>query len=146
MPKADEVVIAVPDDAPKDQSGRSLMKPIFRKDTVLSGVQITLIIAGLVGFLVGALAIRYMNAGDVSKYPWWLNYLAAIAIAPPIIYTAYSFLRDPELGTFVGPELRNRVLICSVVYALTWLAMPVGEYVFDNYEMALGLWRWFRCW
>ena len=94
VPERQEVVIAVPDDAPKDSAGRSLIKPITRKETKLTSVQITLIAVSIIGYLLAALILRVMNDGDISKYPWWLNYLAAIVIAPPIVYSAYTFLRD----------------------------------------------------
>ena len=58
--KTEEVVIAVPDDAPKDSAGRSILKPIGRKETRLSGVQITLIAVSVIGFFVAALMLRMM--------------------------------------------------------------------------------------
>lgn len=136
--KSEEVVIAVPDDAPKDQAGRSLIKPITRTDTTLSSVQITLIAVGVIGFLLVALILRITTSEDVSNYPWWLNWVAAIAIAPPLVYSAYAFLRNQDLGMFTGSELRNRVVICSVIYAALWLAMPTARIAFLEY--GLGSW------
>ncbi len=137
--KEQEIIIDVPDDAPKDSKGRSVLKPIQRRDTVLSSVQITLIAVSVIGFLLVALLLRLMTEGDSSKVPGWLIYVAAIAIAPPIVYIAYSFLRDQDLGTFAGREFWVRVLICSVVYALLWFAMPLGCIAFnDKYD--LGSW------
>ena len=62
----------------------------------------------------------------------------AFLIAPPIVFGAYTFLRDQDLGSFVGKELWVRVLVCSVIYAALWLLMPIAKYAFDGYEM--GSW------
>ncbi len=64
---------------------------------------------------------------------------AAFAIAPPIVFVAYTFLRNQELGTFKGQELWFRVLICSTIYAVLWFAMQLGYIAFnDKYD--LGSW------
>jgi predicted Zn finger-like uncharacterized protein len=137
--KTEEVVIAVPDDAPKDSAGRSILKPIGRKETSLSSVQITLIAVSVIGFLLAALMLRTMYDGDTTQFPKWIVYLAAIAIAPPIVFIGYTFLRNQDLGSFKGKELWYRILICSAVYALLWLAMPLGYIAFnDKYD--LGSW------
>lgn len=137
--KSEEVVIAVPDDAPKDSSGRSILKPIGRKETNLSSVQITLIAVSVIGFMLAALMLRTMYDGDTAHIPDWVVYLAAIAIAPPIVFVGYTFLRDQDLGSFNGRELWMRILICSAIYALLWFAMPLGYIAFnDKYD--LGSW------
>ncbi len=137
--KTDEIVIHAPTEGPKDSKGRPVLKPIGRKETILSSVQITLIAVCIIGFLVGALVLRMMMEGDLSKFPSWLLFVAAIGIAPPVVYSAYTFLRNQELGAFVGRELWNRVLICSCVYAVLWFAVYLGAIAFnDKYE--LGTW------
>jgi hypothetical protein len=138
--KSEEVVIEAPETSgPKDSKGRSVLKPIGRDETKISSVQITIIAVCIVGFLLAALMLRMMTSGDFSKFPWLL-YLAAIAMAPPIVYVAYHLLRDQELGSFVTSELRNRVLICSAIYALLWFAMPLARIAFnDTYGLDTGL-------
>lgn len=137
--KAQEVKVHEPEMAgPKNILGESVLKPIERIETTLTGIHITLIASLIVGFLVCSLVMRLMYPGGVG-FPGFLLWISAIAIAPPICFAAYSFLRDQELGAFGQKELWYRVLGTSVVYALLWLAMPLGKYAFsDNYE--LGSW------
>jgi hypothetical protein len=137
--KEEEVVIAAPDTGVKDSKGRSIVKPIRRAETKLSQVQLTIIGVCVVGFLLAALMLRVMTGGAPDKFPVWLLGMAALLIAPPIIYVAYQMLRDTDLGTFDNNELRNRVLICTAIYSLLWLGLFIGKYVFnDNWE--LGSW------
>ena len=139
IPKQEEqIVIAEPEHGPKDASGRSILKPIGRTETRISSVQLTIIICAIVGFLLAALVLNIAIA-DKSKFPGFILWISAIAIALPICYAGYTFLRDPELGSFLGRELWTRIGICAVVYALTWLAMPLGKFAFsDSYE--IGAW------
>jgi DNA-directed RNA polymerase subunit RPC12/RpoP len=134
--KSEEVVIAAPKDAgPVDSKGRSILKPIRRKETRLSGVQITMIVVSIIGFVAASVIMRLMTS-DQSEFPLWLMGLAALLIAPPLVFVAYTFLRDQELDPFRGNELWGRVFICSAVYALTWIAMPLAYFAFnDSYEV-----------
>lgn len=134
--KSEEVVIQAPRaDGPLDSKGRPVLKPIKRKETVLSGVQITLIVASIIGFLMAALVIRMMIE-DPAAFPNWLLGLSAFLIAPPLVYVAYAFLRDQELDPFRGQEIWVRVLICSAIYAIAWAAMPLAAFAFDDkYEI-----------
>ena len=95
MPE-DEVVIEAPKPkGPVDSQGRSILKPIGRKETTLSAVQITLIVASIVGFLALALVMRFMmpNAAD---QPMWLLALSSVVLAPPLVFASYAFLRDQK--------------------------------------------------
>ena len=138
----EDVVIHAPADGPKDSQGRSIVKPIRRTETTLSNVQIAILAASIIGFLIGALTLRLMlgstNPGETSQVPTWLLAVAAIGIAPPIVYVAYLMLRDQELGTFVNRELWNRVLLCSGIYALLWAGFWLGSYAFPGNN--LGAW------
>ena len=59
--KSEEVVIAAPKETgPKDSTGRAILNPIKRKETILSGVQITLIAVSIIGFLAVAFLLRTM--------------------------------------------------------------------------------------
>ena len=135
--KDEEVVIHAPETGPKDSTGRPVSKPIARQETNLSGVQIAIIVSSIVGFFVCAFVMNIM-VPDKDAFPMPVLWAAAILIAPPIVYGAYTFLRDQELGSFLGQELWGRVGACSAIYALLWFFMPVAEYAFDGYEM--GSW------
>lgn len=139
IPTADEeVVIHSPDTAgPKDSQGRSIVAPIRRKETRLSSVQVTLIVTAIVGFFLGAVVMNMM-VPDKTKFPMFVIWLAAVLISVPIVFGAYTFLRDQELGSFRGRELWIRVGICSLVYVALWGLMPIAKYAFDGYE--LGSW------
>jgi len=130
--KTEEVVIAGPKATAVDSKGRSVLSPIRRKDTILSPIQLTIIIASIVGFLVAAFVLRSMLP-EAKDFPLWLMGISALLIAPPLVYVAYAFLRDQDLDPFKGSELWARVGICSAVYAITWIAMPIAYYAFNNH-------------
>jgi predicted Zn finger-like uncharacterized protein len=133
--KDEQVVVHEPEiSGPKSITGEAVLNPIRRKEVKLTGVHITLIASLLVLFLICALVFRFMFPDKVD-FPSWILWISSIAIAPPICFAGYFMLRDPELGGYVGKDLWVRVLICSVIYALLWFAMPLGKYAFsDNYE------------
>ena len=133
--KSEEVVIEAPKvDGPVDSTGKAVLDPVKRKETNLSPVQWTLIIGSIVGFLAIALILRF-SIGDVSQFPLWLMAVSAGVVAPPLVFVAYTFLREQELEPYRGQELRTRVGICSMIYPITWLAMPVACFAFnDSYE------------
>ena len=115
--KTEEVVIHAPeDDSPKDSKGKSVFVPVTRKETDVTRTGL-LMTAGAVlaafGFAVG---LR-VTGGT----PLVAQILGAICLAPPLVWAGYSFVREQELEPYVGPELRNRVLICSAIYAALWL-------------------------
>jgi hypothetical protein len=130
----EEVKIHAPEVGPKDSKGRAVLKPIARKETKVSGVQLTIIICGVVAFLALALVMRLMI--DAAEFPQWLLILSAVAIAPATAYAAYTILRNQELGSFSRDELIKRIAICSVAYAVLWVAMPAAAFAFnDRYEL-----------
>lgn len=133
---SEAVVIEAPKAAgPLDSQGRPVLKPIKRKETVLSAVQLTIIIVSIIGFLAAALVFRFMIE-EPSEFPYWLMGFSAFLIAPPLVYVAYAFLRDSELDPFYRQELWARVMICSAVYAISWIAMPLAAFAFnDSYEV-----------
>ena len=131
--KSEEVLIAAPTaSGPVDSKGQAVVKPIRRKETVLSSVQLTIIAVSIIGFLAAAYMLGQAYA-DSTKFPLWLMGLSAVLIAPPIVYVAYAFLRDAELDPFRGQDLWGRVLICSAIYAIAWAAMPLAYLAFDNH-------------
>lgn len=138
IPTPEEAVVI---EAPKpkgavDSKGQSVLKPIRRKETKLSSVQLTLIISSIVAFLIAALMMRVMLETP-SDLPSWLLVIAAIVLAFPLAFVAYAFLRDQDLEGFRGNELWIRTGICSAVYALSWIALPIAAFAFNgSYEAA----------
>lgn len=133
VPSADEqVVVHAPEHSgPKDSKGRAILKPISRQDTRLSGLIITLILAGIALFIGSAILIRGMYP-DKNLLPYWLLALGAVLVAVPISFAAYTFLRNQEAAAFAGQDLWVRIGICSGVYAALWLLMPLMEYAFPD--------------
>lgn len=136
IPTADEqVVIHAPEHSgPTDSSGRAILKPISRSETSLSGVQITLIVASILGFFVVAFVLRQMIT-DKSNFPIALLAVGALAVALPIVYVAYTFLRNQDGAPFVGQDLWYRLGICAAVYAALWLLMPLMSFAFPNNDL-----------
>ena len=129
--KSEEVVVHAPDDgAPKDRSGKSVLKPITRKETDITkkGMFIT------AGAVVAAFALAFgfrVTSGDAGV-PLWAQIVALLALAPPLVWAGYMFLYDQECEPYVGAELRNRVLICSLIFAVIWVIYAfVPTYVFE---------------
>ncbi|MEM6469223.1 MAG: hypothetical protein AAF802_06605 [Planctomycetota bacterium] len=132
VPKADEqVVIHAPSsDAPQDSTGTSVLKPIRRQETDVTrrGLFITL---GAVGFVfLCAIVVRFMNLGTGAMLG--AQIVGLLALAPPLTWAGYSFLYDQEREPYVGAELRNRVLVCSAIFAVLWCIYAfVPGYLFE---------------
>ena len=138
--KSEEVTIHAPDDgAPKDRSGQSVLKPIKRKETVVTRKAVIITVCSILGAIGLAIGMR-ISGGT----PIWALVLGAILAAPPLVWSGYKFVRDSELDPFVGTELRNRVLICSGLFALLWLIYAfVPAYLFDLESPAEMSFLWF---
>ena len=126
--KSEEVTIHAPDDgAPKDRSGKSVLKPLERTETDVTrkGMLMT---AGAVLFAIAiAFGLRLTGGAPVIVCAF-----GALLVAPPLVWAGYTFVRDSELAPYVGPELRNRVLILSVIFAALWLIYAfVPSYVLE---------------
>ena len=120
------MVIHAPEVGPKDSKGVSVLKPIRRKELKLTRSQIGI----AVGFAAGSLLLAIVGRFAFATPPWWYLALGAIALAFPIAWTGYTFLRDDELGGFTGRELLVRVGICAAAFALTWgLYWGIGYYL-----------------
>jgi len=136
----DEIVIHEPELEPGsvDSKGRSVLKPIRRKEAKFNATVFTAV-AGLVVLSVAvAWLLGRSELGD--SLIWWLTG-GAILIGPLISYAGYSFLRDAELGAFEGSDLLVRSLGCGLVYAFLWgVYMYVGTQIFrtEDWEAGLG--------
>lgn len=132
---SEEISISEPKlKGPTDTQGKAIIDPIKRQDTVLTSLQITLIAAGIIGFFVVALVLRFMIEPDAwhATVGWVLMGIGAFAVAIPLVFVAYVLFRDQELEGFLGSDRLRRVAICSVVYALAWIMLPVAEYAFGG--------------
>lgn len=131
----EQVVIHAPEHSgPKDSQGRSVLKPISRAETDLSGVQLTLIAASVLGFIAVAFVLRFMFA-DKSDIPFLLPAVGALLIAFPIVYAAYSFLRNQDGAPFSGKVLWARLSVCAGIYSILWLLMPLMAYGFPGNDI-----------
>ncbi len=137
--KSDEVVIHGEEDfGPKGASGQQTLKPIFRQNTKVTPLRITMIIVPIIGFLIMALLCR-VAFPDPTTFPIWLVIPGAIAIAIPCVWGGYTFLRNQEQGAFFGQALWGRVGICSGIYALLWVFMLLSKIAFFG-DYGIGAW------
>ena len=128
---SEEVVIHAPDDgAPKDRSGQSVLKPLTREETDVTRRGLILTFASVLLATGAAIGCRiiFTEAGP----PLWALASGAILLGPPLVWAGYGFVHDSELAPYVGSELRNRVLILTVILAASWLIYAfVPSYVLD---------------
>jgi hypothetical protein len=134
--KSEEVVIHAPPEAgPKDAKGKSVSKPIFRQDLVISPLQWTTILGIVVAIVALALLMR-LQYDDPRSFPWIILGIGAVVLAVPVCYAGYGLLRNSELGSYLGQELWMRVATCAVIYAALWLSMPLANYAMNGYGTA----------
>ena len=127
--KGDEVVIHAPEleAGAKDAKGRSVLKPIKRKEANFSWV----ITAGIIGCVLVSLAIAFvMRVSYPEGVPFFVLALGASVLGPPLAYAGYTFLRDDEKGYYQGVDVLIRSVLCGLVYALLW-----GAYVWIGYQL-----------
>jgi len=131
--KGEEVVVHAPEGfGPKDTKGRAVLKPIARKETKVSPLLTAVILVAIV--LV--LGVAWMFRSPKGDVPTLLLVLGALALAPPLAWAGYTFLRDDELEPYRGKELAARVAICSAVYAALWgLVALVSGYVLGGDQL-----------
>jgi hypothetical protein len=117
--KQEEVVIHEPEVVgPKERTGKAVIQPIFREEVRLSTPVIVGIVASVLVVLVMALVLRISFPG--GTVPPLLTILGSIALAPPLAFAGYTFLRDDELAPHRGTSLILRLIACSVVYPFLW--------------------------
>ncbi len=131
--KSEEVVIHAPETSgPKNSQGVPVLKPIKRKEFRVGWK--TLAGAAVGALTVVGIAIWIRLSG--SPPPTSLLVLGAIALAPPIVMLAYTFLRDDELEGYTGREYLVRTAICSLVFAVTWFLYCAIALYLDNKSLA----------
>jgi hypothetical protein len=117
----DEVIIHAPEleAGAKDAKGRSVLKPIKRKETKFK-LNAALIVGGAVLLTV---AIAFVLGRSKDQLEDVLTYVlagGAVLLGPPLAYAGYFFLRDDEKGAYEGKELLVRCLAAGAVFAATW--------------------------
>ena len=137
--KSDEVVIHAPEleAGAKDAKGRSVLKPIKRKEAKFS-VSITAVIGGVV---VLSVAIAWLlGQNDLGDSLIYVLSAGAVLLGPPLAYAGYTFLRDDEMGYYEGVPVLLRSLVCGLVYALLWgVFIFIGSNVFGDDAFDAGL-------
>lgn len=125
---SEQVVIHAPDDgAPKDRSGQSVLKPLQRTETDVTRKGLFMTGGAVIAAIGVAIGMRLTGG-----MPMIGAVIGAVAIAPPLVWAGYGFVRDSELAPYVGGELRNRVLIASALFALLWLLYAfIPSYVLE---------------
>ncbi len=140
IPEAsDEVVIHAPEleAGAVDSKGRSVLKPIKRKEAKFSANALAIVIGLILLSIAVAWLIGQSDLEDAQR--WWVLVGGAILLGPLISYAGYSFLRDDELGVYQGTDVVVRSLSCGLVYALLWgVYMYVGVQLFD-FEAGLNV-------
>jgi len=135
----DEVVIHTPEleAGAKDAKGRSVLKPLKRKETKFS----TVVAVATVGIVLLSVAIAWMLGRNVSEdNRFWVLAGGAVALGPLLAYAGYTFLRDDELGVFDTTNAVIRSIACGLVYALLWYVyIFLGTQVFGDDAFAEGL-------
>lgn len=129
--KSEEVKIHAPETfGPKDASGKAVLKPIFREETKWSPLAAGLVVGVLVVAFALALVVRQSatferenSRGEtivVTEVNIFLLAAAALLVAPPLAFGAYTVLRSSELEPLRGQDLWMRVGIASLAYPLLW--------------------------
>jgi hypothetical protein len=126
--ESEEVVIHAPDDgAVKDSKGKSVLKPILRTETDVTRKGLLLTGGAILAAVAVAIGLRIAGGAPLA-----VRILGALLVAPPLVWAGYAFVRDSELEPYVGPDLRNRVLIVSGIYAALWILYAfVPSYVLE---------------
>ena len=137
----DQVVIHSPElEGPKDSKGQLVLKPILRKETRLSAVQIVAIIGGVVVVLLVALFLRISFAKTPDhEFPLGILIGGSFLLAPLLSFAGYTFLRDNELEPYRGIELILRLIPCAIVYPGLW---GLFWLVFGYLEVTPQLWHY----
>lgn len=137
---SEEVVIHAPDDgAPKDRQGVSILKPLKRTETDVTRKGMIITFSAILVAVAAAVGLRM----GMETIPVYILAMGALFLAPPLVWSGYSFVRDSELEPYVGSDLRNRVVILSVILAALWLVYVfVPSYVmeYDSPEEMSYLW------
>ncbi len=129
--KSEEVVIHAPEGfGPTNAEGKAVLRPIERTQTRFSQLGAVAVLACAIVVVAVAYLVGRSLVPQDPKIPSPTSLLVvlgfgAVLLAPPLVASGYSFLRDAELEPYRGSALALRVGICSLVYALLWGAYAV---------------------
>ncbi|HUY91002.1 MAG TPA: hypothetical protein VMV10_19855 [Pirellulales bacterium] len=130
---APEIVVHEPESSgPKGASGRSVTKPILRRETRFQWVP-ALMISGAV---LVTLAVSWILRAQLKEL-LWLRGVGLLLVSPAIAVAGYSFLRDDELEPYRGRSLWLRASLCGLVYMALW-----GVFWFVPGEATAEAWGW----
>jgi len=113
--------------------GKLVTKPIARKDTKLS----TLVIACIVGSVLLVPLVTWAF-GSALQQMLIVRAVGLLIISPPLVWAAYTFLRNDELEAYKGKSLLIRVVICALSYALLW---AIFGYATERF-LTGDVWSW----
>ena len=107
----------------KDSKGQSILKPIEREETKVSKVMVWVIVGVVAALVLTTWILGFIwDGSEGNEVPAWLLAFGALGFAPPLVYAGYHVMRNPEMGMYSGRSLLYRVAICSLVYAVLWIA------------------------
>lgn len=131
--KSEEIVIHAPkDDSPKDSTGKSVLKPITRKEASFTKLGVGAAVGAIVLAVVAAVVVRSMET-----VPTIIPVFCAILLGPPLAWAGYGFARDQELEPYDGQELWIRIGISTLIFAGLWLLYAtIPPYVMDYGSVA----------
>ncbi len=131
--KSEEVVIHAPEESgPKDSKGRSVLKPLRRKEVALS---LPVVLAASLGTLV-VFGIA-LGVGLSGTPPTVLLATSSFLLAIPLCFVGYWFLHDDELEGYTGKQLVTRIAIGALIFAGTWAIYAfVPAYLFEYQSTA----------
>lgn len=135
-PEKDKVTIHAPEvSGPTDSTGQSVLKPIARKQSRITPVQIAIIAATVITYFIVAIAIRFsVEVDDWKDYPLSVLIFGALGLGPPVAVAGYFFLKDEERGGYATKELWLRATVCGVLFAGLWFAPMLTAYGFREYS------------
>jgi hypothetical protein len=117
----------------KDTKGRPVLKPIARKVTKLSPVNI----AAIGGAVIATLVIAFLLRGLPNKVP--VIVIGLLLVSPPLAVAGYTFLRDDELEPYRARDLVIRAVLCGLGYAALWAVY----WLLAGYGLISGEpWQW----
>lgn len=101
----------------KSASGKLVFKPVAREDARFNPTVLAVVVTVALAAFVGAYFIGQATPPENLTFAVAVG---SLAIAIPVCWSGYWFLRDDELEAYQGQDLWVRVLICSVAYAAIW--------------------------
>jgi hypothetical protein len=118
----------------RNAAGKLVLEPIARSE-----VRWNPKLAGMIAAASLFVLILCWVAGDLIKEHVAARLAGLLILTPPLVYAAYSFLRDDELEPYGGQELYQRVAVCTLAYVGLWSVFSI---VVQRVPLAEELWLW----